>query len=171
MFTPDYDDQRGAPGVARGTSWLRAQPSSRWSERLYQRLVGTVTTHLPEPDRRCWRFYSLLPNLGLDVYPDQMDFFQVLPRGPGRTTIRGGLFGLPDDRREVRITRFLSDRINRQVNREDRWLCERVQRGLSSSSYQPGPLSMIETWMLEFHDLLRERIPEVRLERAPEKFA
>ncbi len=171
MFTPDYDDQRGAPGVARGTSWLRPQPSSKWSERMYQKLIGTVTTHLPEPDRRCWRFYSMLPNLGLDVYPDQMDFFQVLPRSPGRTTIRGGLFGLPDSRREMRIARYLSDRINRQVNREDRWLCERVQKGLASSSYQPGPLSTIETWMLEFHDLLRERIPEVRLERAPETFA
>jgi phenylpropionate dioxygenase-like ring-hydroxylating dioxygenase large terminal subunit len=71
----------------------------------------------------------------------------------------------------MRIARYLSDRINRQVNREDRWLCERVQKGLASSSYQPGPLSTIETWMLEFHELLRERIPEVRLERAPEKFA
>jgi phenylpropionate dioxygenase-like ring-hydroxylating dioxygenase large terminal subunit len=171
LFTPDYEDQRGAPSVARGTSWLREQPSSRWRERMYQRLVGQVTTHLPEPDRRCWRFYSLLPNLGLDVYPDQMDFFQVLPRGPGRTTIRGGLFGLPDSRREMRITRYLSDRINQQVNREDRWLCERVQRGLASSSYEPGPLSTIETWMLEFHDLLRECIPETRLARAPEHFA
>jgi phenylpropionate dioxygenase-like ring-hydroxylating dioxygenase large terminal subunit len=171
LFTPDYEDQFGVPGVARGTSWLKEQPSSKWSERMYQRLVGSVATHLPEPDRRCWRFYSLLPNLGLDVYPDQMDFFQVLPRGPGRTTIRGGLFGLPDPRREMRVARFLSDRINRQVNREDRWLCERVQKGLASSSYQPGPLSTIETWMLEFHELLRACIPEVRLDQAPESFA
>jgi phenylpropionate dioxygenase-like ring-hydroxylating dioxygenase large terminal subunit len=171
MFTPDYDDQWGSTNVARGTSWLRPQPSSRWSERIYQTLVGTVTTHLPEPDRRCWRFYSVLPNLGLDVYPDLMDFFQVLPNGPGRATIRGGLFGLADERREMRITRYLSDRINRQVNREDRWLCERVQKGLASSSYEPGPLSTIETWMLGFHELLRERIPEVRLPRAPERFA
>ena len=88
MFTPDYEDQAGSPGVARGTSWLREQPSSRWSERMYQGLVGSVTTHLPEAERRCWRFYSMLPNLGLDVYPDQMDFFQVLPNGPGCTTIR-----------------------------------------------------------------------------------
>ena len=33
----------------------------------------------------------MLPNLGIDVFPDQMDFFQVLPRGPGKCTIRGAL--------------------------------------------------------------------------------
>jgi phenylpropionate dioxygenase-like ring-hydroxylating dioxygenase large terminal subunit len=171
MFSPDFEDQRGAPRIARGTSWLREQPSTRWSERIYHHLIGRVTAHLPEPNRRCWRFYSMLPNLGLDVYPDQVDFFQVLPRGPGRATIRGGVFGLPDARREMRIARYLSDRINRQVNREDRWLSERVQKGLASSSYEPGPLSTLESWMLEFHDLLRSCIPETRLDTAPKSFA
>jgi hypothetical protein len=57
------------------------------------------------------------------------------------------------------------------VNNEDKWLCERVQRGLASSSYQPGPLSSLERSMLEFHNLLRERIPEFRLAVAPKTFA
>src|SRR3984893_5277247 len=29
MFTPDYEDQRGVPGIARGISWMREAPSSR----------------------------------------------------------------------------------------------------------------------------------------------
>ena len=41
MFTPDYDDMACLPGVARGISWLRDRPSSRWSERMYQQLIGT----------------------------------------------------------------------------------------------------------------------------------
>lgn len=171
LFTPDYDDQRGVPGIARGASWFREQPSSRWMERTYQKMIGGLTQHLPEPNRRCWRFYSMLPNLGIDVMPDQMDFFQILPNGPGKSIIRGAVYGLPDSRREMRIARFLSDRINRQTNREDTWLCERVQRGLQSSSYVPGRLSTLERWMLEFHELLRTRIPEVRLATPPQKFA
>ena len=159
------------PGVARGVGRIRERPSSRWSERLYQQLVGSISQHLPEANRRCWRGYSMLPNLGIDVMPDQIDFFQVLPNGPGRCTIRSATLGLPDSRREMRIARFLTDRINRQTNREDAWLCERVQRGLQSSSYVPGRLSTLERWMAEFHDLLRERIPEARLPRAPERFA
>ena len=170
MFTPDYDDQKGVPGVARGLSWMRDKVSSRWSEGLYQGLIGKAATHLPEDLRRCWRFYSALPNLGIDVFPDQMDFFQVLPNGPGRCIIRGAVFGLPDERREMRAARYLSSRINTQVNNEDRWLCSRVQRGLASGSYRPGPLSRLERWMLEFHDLLRERIPEFRLANPPEQF-
>ena len=171
MFTPDYDDQRGGQGFAQGTSWLREQPSNRWSERMYQKMVQPLTAHLPDTHRRSWRFYSLLPNLGLDVYPEQMDFFQVLPKGPGRTLIRSAVFGLPDARREMRVLRGLGLRINNEVNAQDKALCERVQLGLGSSAYQPGPLSNIEHWMLEFHQLLRTRIPETRLAAAPSSFS
>jgi len=171
MFTPDYEDQKAVPGVARGLSWMREHDSPRWAEGRYQRMIGKVATHLPAELRRCWRFYSALPNLGIDVFPDQMDFFQVLPDGPGRCLIRGAVFGLPDERPEMRAVRYLSSRINTQVNNEDKWLCSRVQRGLASASYRPGPLSQLERWMLEFHDLLRARIPEFSLAQAPERFA
>ncbi|HYM44375.1 MAG TPA: aromatic ring-hydroxylating dioxygenase subunit alpha [Steroidobacteraceae bacterium] len=172
MFTPDYEDQRGVPGIARGISWMRDTPSPRWSERIYQKYVGAVTAaHLPERERRSWRFYSYLPNHGIDVFPEQIDFFQVLPRGPGKALIRSASFGLPDERREMRLIRWLGNRINMQVNDEDRRLCERLQRGIADSHYRPGPLSQIETWMLEFHNLLRARIPEARLAEAPARFA
>jgi phenylpropionate dioxygenase-like ring-hydroxylating dioxygenase large terminal subunit len=172
MFTPDYDDSKSlGSGVARGASHMREQPSSRWSERMYQKMVAPVATHLPEPLRRRWSFYSMLPNLGIDIFPDQMDFFQVLPRGPGKCTIRGGTFGLPDTRREMRLLRYLNARINRQVQREDAFLCTRVQRGLASSSYQPGPLSKLEGCMFEFHELIRQQIPEARQLSAPAQFA
>jgi phenylpropionate dioxygenase-like ring-hydroxylating dioxygenase large terminal subunit len=171
MFSPDYEDQASVPGVARGVSWLREQPSTRWAERKYQQLVGRVSSHLPEANRRSWRFYSMLPNLGIDVFPEQMDFFQVLPAGPGKCTIRGAIYGLPDDSREMKVVRYLGQRINQQVNNEDEWLCARVQRGLASSSYTPGPLSELEGWMREFHNLLRARIPETRQPQAPARFA
>jgi hypothetical protein len=49
MFTPDYEDQVNLPtGVARGISWLRERLSPRWSERMYQQLVGKVSEDLPE---------------------------------------------------------------------------------------------------------------------------
>ncbi len=172
MFSPDYQDQVLLPsGVARGISHMREQPSRNWSERYYQQLVGATVTDLPEPLRKRWSFYSALPNLGIDIYPDQMDFFQVLPRGPGKCTIRGGSFAHPDTRREMRVLRYLCARINRQVQREDEFLCNRVQRGLGSQAYEPGPLSQLESCMLQFHDLLRERIPEVHESHPPAHFA
>jgi phenylpropionate dioxygenase-like ring-hydroxylating dioxygenase large terminal subunit len=172
MFSPDYEDQVLLPGgVARGISYLRDQPSSRWSERFYQKLVVPTTVELAQEKRRRWSFYSMLPNIGIDIFPEQMDFFQVLPRGPGKCTIRGGSFAHPDSRREMRVLRYLGSRINRQVQREDEFLCARVQRGLGSRSYEPGPLSSLESCMLQFHDMLRARIPEVRESHAPARFA
>ncbi len=50
MFTPDYEDQLGVPGVARGASWFREKFSPRWSERMYQTMIGGVTQHLPEAE-------------------------------------------------------------------------------------------------------------------------
>ncbi|MGH8299099.1 MAG: aromatic ring-hydroxylating oxygenase subunit alpha [Steroidobacteraceae bacterium] len=172
MFTPDYREQVLLPsGVARSRGRLRERPSSRFSERLYQDLVVPTVTGLPDERRRCWTFYSMLPNLGIDIFPDQIDFFQVLPRGPGKCAIRGACFAHPDSRREMRLLRYLNARINRQVQREDRLLSTRVQRGLASRSYEPGPLSQLENCMLQFHELLRERIPEVREPRPPARFA
>lgn len=171
MFTPDYDDTLNLQsGVARGISWMREQPSPKWSERRYQAMVQGLTEYLPAPNRKCWRFYSMLPNLGIDIYPDQIDFFQVLPRGPGKCLIRGGTYGLPDARREMRVLRYLNARINRMVNREDRQLCERVQKGMRSTAYTPGPLSTYEICILQFHDLIRGRIPQARLPEAPAGF-
>jgi len=172
MFSPDYEDAVLLPGgVARGISYLRDQPSSRWSERFYQSLVVPTATGIPDEERRRWSFYSMLPNIGIDIFPEQMDFFQVLPRGPGKCTIRGGSFGHPDSRREMRVLRYLGARLNRQVQHEDEFLCVRVQRGLGSRSYEPGPLSSLESCMLQFHDVLRARIPEVREAHAPARFA
>ncbi len=172
LFTPDYEDQHGVPGIARGFSWMREAPSPRWSERIYQKYVGAITEpYLPEENRRSWRFYSCLPNLGIDIQPEQVNFFQVLPQGPGKTVVRGAAFGHRDDRREMRLVRWLGNRINMQVNKEDKFLCERLQRGLADSGYRPGPLSRIESWMLEFHDLLRARIPEFRLPVPPASFS
>jgi phenylpropionate dioxygenase-like ring-hydroxylating dioxygenase large terminal subunit len=71
----------------------------------------------------------------------------------------------------MRLVRWLGNRINMEVNDQDRELCERLQRGIADSAYRPGPLSTIETWMLEFHNMLRARIPEVRLPNAPARFA
>lgn len=171
MLTPDYEDQTNlASGIARGIGWFREQAAPKWSGRHYRAMVDGLCASLPDGARKSWRFYSMLPNLGIDVYPDQMDFFQVLPRGPGKCLIRGGTYGLPDERREMRLLRYLNARINREVQREDEFLCQRVQRGLDSGFYTPGPLSTHEACIIQFHDLVRARIPETCAPQAPSAF-
>jgi phenylpropionate dioxygenase-like ring-hydroxylating dioxygenase large terminal subunit len=145
---------------------LAEQESSNPSERAYQRLLPRVS-HLPESHQRKWLYYKLFPNVAFDIYPDQVDFMQFLPVSATETVIREISYALPDDRREMRAARQLNWRINRRVNAEDTELITRVQLGMQSASYRPGPLGTSEVCLRSFAQKLRRLIPEARLESPP----
>jgi phenylpropionate dioxygenase-like ring-hydroxylating dioxygenase large terminal subunit len=154
-------------GIAYSKSVLRERPSSNWAERMYQKLAPEVLTDLPEEARRTWLFFSMVPNLGIDIYPDSMDVFQILPKTAETCTMRYPIFVRPDMRREAKILRYLNARINTQVGLEDQQLSERVQAGLRNFAYQPGPLSRYEHCIKDFHDRVRAACPVTTLSKAP----
>jgi phenylpropionate dioxygenase-like ring-hydroxylating dioxygenase large terminal subunit len=154
------------PWIDKMSGALRDIPSSNWSERLYQRLLPTVA-HLEDDRQRLWTYFKLWPNVAFDIYPDQIDFMQFLPVSPTETLIREIAYMHPDSRREMRATRYLNWRINRQVNIEDKTLIERVQAGMGSSSYTVGPLSEGEVCLRSFARRMRTLIPQSQLHRAP----
>lgn len=145
---------------------LREEPSSNWSERLYQHYLPEVS-HLPPQRQRQWVYFKLWPNIAFDIYPDQIDFMQFLPVSPTQTLIREIAYVHPDSRREMRAARYLNWRINRRVSIEDKALIERVQAGMASSSYAVGPLSEGEVSLRSFGRRMRSLIPESRLLQAP----
>jgi len=145
---------------------LRDVHSSNWSERLYQKLLPKVD-HLPPERQRLWTYFKLWPNVAFDIYPDQIDFMQFLPVSPTETLIREIAYVHPDNRREMRATRYLNWRINRRVNIEDKKLIERVQEGMGSMGYTVGPLSNGEVCLRSFARRMRTLIPESRLHRPP----
>ncbi|MFO1059772.1 MAG: aromatic ring-hydroxylating dioxygenase subunit alpha [Dongiaceae bacterium] len=155
-------------GVTRGGFRLRPRPSSEPDEARYQALSQRCGGHLPAALRQYWDQYSMLPNLGLDLYPECADFFQVFPLDARRTLVRAGFYALPDADPEMAELRRLNLAINAQVNDEDRGLCLRVQAGLDSYGYEPGPFSDEEGALLQFHAFLRQRIPPMALPHAPE---
>ncbi|MDO9223140.1 MAG: RHO alpha subunit C-terminal catalytic domain-containing protein, partial [Caulobacter sp.] len=112
-------------------------------------------------------YFKLWPNCAFDIYPDQIDFMQFLPVSPTKTVLREIAYVLPDDRREMRATRYLNWRVNRQVNIEDKALIERVQAGMASSSYTRGPLSVNEVALKSFTRRMRDLIPQSREATAP----
>jgi carnitine monooxygenase subunit len=145
---------------------LIEKDSSSPSERAYQRLLPRVA-HLPESHQRKWLYYKLFPNVAFDIYPDQVDFMQFLPVSSTETVIREISYALPDERREMRAARHLNWRINRRVNAEDTELITRVQLGMQSPSYKPGPLGTSEVCLRSFAQKLRKFIPEARLAEPP----
>jgi phenylpropionate dioxygenase-like ring-hydroxylating dioxygenase large terminal subunit len=145
---------------------LLEKESANPSERAYQRLLPRVD-HLPESHQRKWLYYKLFPNVAFDIYPDQVDFMQFLPVSATETVIREISYAIPDERREMRAARHLNWRINRRVNAEDTELITRVQLGMQSSSYSPGPLGTSEVCLRSFAKKLRTLIPQARLEQSP----
>lgn len=138
------------------------------SVRAYRKFLPEVS-HLPEERRRMWTYWKLWPNYAFDVYPDQIDFMQFIPVSPTETMIREIAYALPDDRREMRAARYLNWRINREVNREDKGLIERVQDGMNSSSYVAGPLGRNEICLRSFAERMRRTIPAARLPSPPRR--
>jgi phenylpropionate dioxygenase-like ring-hydroxylating dioxygenase large terminal subunit len=145
---------------------LRDTPSSRLSERLYQSLLPKAP-HLPDDKQRSWTYFKLWPNVAFDLYPDQIDFMQMIPLSATETLVREIAYVHPDNRREMRAARYLNWRINRTVSLEDKLLIERVQAGMGSRSYSPGPLGNNEVSLRSFARRMRALIPESRLERPP----
>jgi phenylpropionate dioxygenase-like ring-hydroxylating dioxygenase large terminal subunit len=140
---------------------LSDKPSRNWVERSYQKYLPEAP-HLHADKRRSWVYFKLWPNFAFDVYPDQVDIMQWLPVSPTTCLIREIGYARPDARREMRVSRYLNWRINRQVNAEDTVLIQRVQDGMASGSYRVGPLAAGEVALRSFGRRLRALIPECR---------
>jgi phenylpropionate dioxygenase-like ring-hydroxylating dioxygenase large terminal subunit len=165
LFGRDYGFEAAA-WVDKMWGRLVDTPSDNMSERAYQALLPDVE-HLPAERKRLWAYYKLWPNLAFDVYPDQIDFMQWIPVSPTETVIREIAYALPDASRELKAARFLNWRINRRVNAEDSELVARVQQGMASRWFEPGPLSETEVCLRSFARRLRALIPEARLRHPP----
>jgi phenylpropionate dioxygenase-like ring-hydroxylating dioxygenase large terminal subunit len=171
MLDNDLQGFMNEYGVAGSRSEHRDKISENWSEGRYQMLAPVALTELQPETRRTWMFFTMPPNIGIDVYPDSMDVFQILPRTAETCLVRYPIFAPRNNTRETRVLRYLNRRINRQVMLEDKELCERVQQGLSSHGYRPGPLSELEVAIKDFHDRIRAAIPDAALPDTPAHLA
>jgi hypothetical protein len=69
----------------------------------------------------------------------------------------------------MRLARYLNQRINRDVNAEDKGLIERVQAGMASSSFTAGPLGRNEVCLRNFAERMRATIPLARERQRPSR--
>ncbi|HVO01131.1 MAG TPA: aromatic ring-hydroxylating dioxygenase subunit alpha [Candidatus Cybelea sp.] len=166
MFGNSYTAEAQPTDVSRQVGIIRDKPSENWSERMYQRVAPTPQ-HLPEARRRAWCYYTLLPNLALDFYPEQVTSFEALPLGPGKVRLRARRWMLPAADRRTRAAQYLSYRINSQVQREDEMLVASVQQGLKSRGYSFGIFSEKEVALRQMHEMIRRAIPVARLAERP----
>jgi phenylpropionate dioxygenase-like ring-hydroxylating dioxygenase large terminal subunit len=170
LMESEYDREVLPAGTMRLSHRMRAKPLKSWSAERYAAFLPVIE-HLPEDMRRRWTYFGLFPNVFFDIYPEWLDFFQVVPLGPGRTRIRARSYGFPDDRREMKATRYLCTRLNARVQAEDEVLTRSVQQGLASGAYTQGILSDKEIVLAGFQDWIRARIPATQLMQATARYA
>lgn len=100
-------------------------------------------------------YFWIFPNLMLNVYPDNFSTNLIIPIGHGRTaTIFDWYFKDPEASKvEIDETVVFSD----EIQLEDITICEAVQRGLRSSTYDTGRFSpQRENGVHHFHRLYEE---------------
>jgi len=99
-------------------------------------------------------FFWIYPNLMLNVYPDNFSTNRIVPLSHDRTlTLFDWYFREPESsatKRLVEETVVFSD----EIQREDIGICEAVQRGLKSRTYDRGRYSVLrENGVHHFHRL------------------
>ena len=90
-------------------------------------------------------YYSVLPNLLLNIHADYVMFRLVMPDAPGHCTIVSEWLFHPDafgreDFRPEEAVQFWDE-----TNLQDWHVCELSQQGIESRGYQPGPYSHRES--------------------------
>jgi phenylpropionate dioxygenase-like ring-hydroxylating dioxygenase large terminal subunit len=133
---------------------LRAKPSSNRLERLYAQLVRPMPG-LSDADRTVWRYAFIYPNTTIDLYPDQVNSWQMLPDGVARTSDTFGGYRPAGADPRTRVAQWANQRLNTLVLDEDIDLVDNVQQGLATRGYRCGPLSRREAGVAWFADRIR----------------
>lgn len=104
-------------------------------------------------------YWWLFPNFMINIYEGLMDTNLVLPLGPDRSLVIFDFYFANTEGAEARKFIAESIRVAEAVQDEDVGICEDVQRGLKSTTYDTGRLSVKrETGIFHFHQLLARRL-------------
>ena len=148
-----------------GWAWfdapLREAPSGELRERLYQ-LLRRPMPGLTDEDRRAWRYAFIYPNTAIDLYPEQVNVWQIQPAGAELTGDAWACFRHPSAGPLARWVQRLNNRLNTEVLDEDIDLVAAVQTGVRTRGYEPGPLSAREQAVGWFADRIRADLEEPR---------
>lgn len=155
------DYHRYTVEVGDGYVWfeapLREKPSGNRLERAYQRMVRPMPG-LTEADRSVWRYVWLWPNTAIDLYPDQVMTWQVNPKGIDATHDVWDCYRAEKPSPAMRAVQKLNHRLNREVSDEDAELVARVQAGMRTTGWTPGPLGEREAAVAWFAGQVRRAL-------------
>jgi len=166
LYGRTYRDNHLANGLSMSIGWFGDAPGRLWSVRNYVK-ISPPRPELPRHLQKAWTYYGLFPNQVFSITPDGMLFYQDIPVSEGCTRLTGRAYRWPNETRERRLARYLSQRIDRDTSAEDRQLSIWSNESMKSHAFDGFHLSDLEYGLRRHHDGLRAILPVMTLEKAP----
>lgn len=123
---------------------------------------GSVTTtgrmcalplgDLDENDRQRGYYYSILPNLLLNIHPDYIMFHLVFPEEPGQSKVVSEWLFHPDAEDMPNFRPQEAVDFWHETNLQDWHICELGQQGVESKAYTPGWYTPRESLLAAFDE-------------------
>jgi Rieske 2Fe-2S family protein len=110
---------------------------------------------LPEAASKSLYYAFIYPNTAIDLYPDQVNVWQIRPAGTDLTADAWACFRHRDSGPVERLVQRVNNKFNNLVLDEDIDLVARVQTGTRTRGYRPGPLAASEAAVGWFADHIR----------------
>ena len=168
LYGSTYFDEPFVNGVSRSYATYNPHAGRRWSVRNYVR-IAPEPVRLPDDLKRAWIYYGLFPNTVINVQPESAQFYQEFPLSTGQTLLRGAIYRYGDETRAQAAARYLAYRIDRETMAEDVQLSEWSNESMTSPSFEGFYLSDLEYGVRTHHDHLRNLVPVMNLESAPDE--
>ena len=166
LYGQNYSDTiQGDIPISYG--YINDKPGKLWSVRHYQKILPRFD-HLPDENQRLWLYVGIFPSMVIGFYPDMVEFYMSLPKTTSSSEYIGGAYALPDNRREVKLSRYLTQRINESTEQEDESFVQWIQQGIHSSVFPELQLSSLEHGVRHLHQQIQQRIPVAKLMNQPE---
>ncbi len=152
------------PGLMKELDYARYETETRRSYSLQRSPIKKADGRLrgdPRDEENDAVYYWIFPNLMLNVYPDNFSTNVIVPVSPDRTLTAFEWFFRDPDAPAVRETVRQTVEFSDEIQREDVAICEAVQKGLQSRTYDRGRYSVRrESGVHHFHRLYEESMRE-----------
>jgi len=110
---------------------------------------------LGDGERARARFYTLMPNMMIDIYPDYVSTYLLTPVTVDRTLVEFDMLFRAESAGDPAFDARDAIELSEMTNREDWETLALAQQGIASRRYQPGPYSPLEgmtlAWDREYY--------------------
>ena len=158
LFGANYHDEPLKSGTSKSIGSFRTNAGRQWSVRNYVSILDPPKD-LDKEHQKAWLYIGVFPNLVFGLYPDSVIFYQEFPLEQGKTIQRGNSYRHANENRRMRLSRYLSKRIDRMTSKEDEQLIQWSWEAAFSSGFDEIILSDLEYGVHSYHNALREFFP------------